>query len=142
VKHVPYFPPRITVPPVTALGNGNSSRTQTRAMDWLAATQLPSEPHSASSAPLQASARKRWELKCLCLPPLPHQQHTCHIPLSPALCSGTHSVVFLKPAPRLASLYPFYPSAASQLKENHSTRQGQFWGRSQEHGWSRVKECM
>lgn len=109
---------------------------------WQPRSCLLSPTQSASSAPLQASARKRWELKCLCLQPLPHQQHICHIPLSPALCSGTHSVVFLKPAPRLASLYPFYPSAASQLKENHSTRQGQFWGRSQEHGWSRVKECM
>lgn len=138
VKHVPYFPPCITVPPITiwemeieaALGP----------MPWTGW-----QPHSCLLNPLsqllQLPCRllpERWELKCLCLKPLPRQHHTCHIPPSPAPCSGTHSFVLLKPAPRLCFFISFLPICCSTAQGKPFKRQGQFWGRGQERGWSRV----
>lgn len=64
VKRVPCFPPRVTVPAVTTLGNGNSSSARTCAVCWLATVRLPSEPepeHPGSVTPItpmQASASK------------------------------------------------------------------------------------
>lgn len=72
VKCVPYFPPHVTVPTVTARRNGNSSSAQICAVCRLAVTQLLSltctGPVSSCNS-VWASAR-RWELE-LVPQPLP-----------------------------------------------------------------------
>lgn len=109
VKCVPYFPPHVTVPTVTARGNGNSSSAQICAVCRLAAMQLLSPtctgPVSSCNS-MQASAR-RWELERLCLnfclssaTHLPHPSLPSPLLRYPVSCP-------LKPALRLASRSPF-----------------------------------
>lgn len=143
MKHVPYFPPRITVPPVTALGNGNSSRTQTRAMDWLAATQLPSEPHSVSffSSPAGFCQKKVGAEVSV---PTTSASSAAHLP-HPAVPSPLLRYplgCLLEACTEACFPVSFLPICCFTAQGKPFNKTRPVLGRSQEHGWSRVKECM